>query len=112
MKSLDNDLYALRAEWSERSRRQHKWPGRSNYKTRNWSRDNLQTVLEIHKIETEQQQEDPTGLETNLEKIQEIDQMIEYEVVENILNRNPTNIVTIVIKRVILGNTVGRCNQK
>ena len=39
-----------------------------------------------------------TCLETNLETIQVIDQMIGKEMVEKILNRNPTNIVNIVIK--------------
>ena len=40
MKSLGNDLYALEAEKSERSRRQHKSPGRSSYANRTWSKDN------------------------------------------------------------------------
>ena len=74
----------------------------------------LQTILEIvlviHKIEIEGYQEDPIGLEINLETIQVIDQMIEQEMVEMIPNRNPTNIVNIVAKMVILGNIVGGCN--
>ena len=35
--------------------------------------------------------------------------MIEQDIVEMILDKNPTGIVNIVIKMVILGNTVGRC---
>ena len=63
------------------------------------------TVLEILKIETEEQQEDSMvriGLKTNLETIQ----MIRVKIVEMILNRNPTNTV---IKRGILENTVRSC---
>ena len=44
-----------------------------------------------------------------LEIIQVIDQMIQQEMVEMILDKNPSSIVNIVIKMVILGNTVGRC---
>ena len=40
LKSPENDLYASRAEKNERSRRQNKSPGRTNYRNRNWSRDN------------------------------------------------------------------------
>ena len=68
----------------------------------------LETILDIHRIETEEQEENPTGLETNVEIIQVIEQMIEQEIVEMSLNRDPINIVNIVIKMVILGNTVGR----
>ena len=64
----------------------------------------LEIVLEIHKTEILGCQEDQIGLEINLETIQVIDQMVEM-----ILNRNPTDIVNIVIKMVILGNIVGRC---
>ena len=35
--------------------------------------------------------------------------MIEQEMVEMIVNTNPTNLVNIVIKMVIIGNIVGRC---
>ena len=66
----------------------------------------LERVLDIHKIETEDQQEYPTGLELNLEKIQMIDQMIEQETVEMILTSNPTNIVNIVVGMTILESTV------
>ena len=69
----------------------------------------LEIVLEIHKTEIEECQENPIGLEINLETIQVIDQMIEQEMVEMILNINPTDIVNIVIKMVILGNIFGRC---
>ena len=54
-------------------------------------------------------QDTEIGLERSLETIQMIDHMIEQEMVEMILNRNPTDIVNIVIKMVILGNIVGRC---
>ena len=69
----------------------------------------LEIVLEIHKTEIEEHQEDLVGLETNLEKNQVIDQMIDQGIVEMILNRNPTNGMNIVIKMVILENIVGRC---
>ena len=66
----------------------------------------LETILEIHMTEIEEIQK---GLEINLEIIQVIDQMIEQEMVEIIVDKNPTGIANIVIKMVILGNTVGRC---
>ena len=69
----------------------------------------LGIVLEIHKMMIEVYQEDPEGLEVNLERFQVIDQMIEKGMIEMILNRNPTNIVNIVVKMVIRGNIVGRC---
>ena len=74
----------------------------------------LEIVLEIHKTEIGGCPEDPINLEINLgnlETIQVIDEMIEQEMVEMILNRNPTNIVNSVIKMVILGNIVGRCKS-
>ena len=40
IENLDNDLYDLRAEKNKISRRQYKSPGSSNYRNRNWSRDN------------------------------------------------------------------------
>ena len=40
LESLDNDLYALRTERDERSRREYKSPGRQTSRKRNWSRDN------------------------------------------------------------------------
>ena len=40
MNSLDNDLYALRAERNERSRREYKSPGRQKFRNINRSRDN------------------------------------------------------------------------
>ena len=70
----------------------------------------LEIVLEIHKTENEEIQEDVIGLEINLEIIQMIDKMIEQVMVEMILDKNPTGTVNIVIKMVILRNTVGRCN--
>ena len=96
--------YALRAEKSKRSRRQH------NHQVDQIKEEEtgLETFLENHKIETKEQQEDPTGLEINLEAILVIGQMIEQEMAELILNRNPTNIVNTVIKMVILGNTSRR----
>ena len=68
----------------------------------------LETVLETHKTEIEGCQEGLISLEINLEIIQVIDQMIEQEMVEMILNKNPTDIVNIVIKMVTHGNIVGR----
>ena len=59
----------------------------------------LEIVLEIHKTEIEGCQ-DLTGLEIYLETIQVIDQMTEQEMVEKILNKNPTDTVNIVIKMV------------
>ena len=69
----------------------------------------LEIFLEIHKTEIEGILEGLIGLELNLEIIQVIDQMIEQEMVEMIIGKNPTGIVNIVIKMVILGNTAGRC---
>ena len=40
LKSLDNDLYALRTERNERSRREYKSAGRQRFRNRNRSRDN------------------------------------------------------------------------
>ena len=40
LKSLDNDLYALRAERNERSRREYRSPGRQMFRNRSRSRDN------------------------------------------------------------------------
>ena len=39
LKSVDNDLYALRAERNDRPTRQYKSLGRSKYRNRNWSRN-------------------------------------------------------------------------
>ena len=50
----------------------------------------LEIVLEIHKIEIEGIQKDLIGLEINLEIILVIDQMVELEMVEMILEKNPT----------------------
>ena len=50
----------------------------------------LEIVQEIHNIEIEGYQRDPIGLEAHLKSIQVIDQIIEQEMVEIILNRNPT----------------------
>ena len=50
-------------------------------------------------------------LEINPEATQMIDQMTEQEIVEVILNRNPTNIVNILITTGIHGNTAGRCTS-
>ena len=69
----------------------------------------LEIVLEIHKIEIEWYQEDPMSIETRLETIQLIDNMIGQEMVEMTLNRHPRSTVNIVIKMVILGNIAGRC---
>ena len=40
LKSLDNDLYALRAERNERSRREYESLGRQRFRNRNRSREN------------------------------------------------------------------------
>ena len=40
LKSLDNDLYAMRTERNERTRRKYKSPGRQRFRNRNRSRDN------------------------------------------------------------------------
>ena len=40
LKSLDNDLYAMRTERNERSIREYKSPGRQRFRNRNISRDN------------------------------------------------------------------------
>ena len=69
----------------------------------------LEILLEIHRTEIEGIQEGIIGPEINLEIIQVIDQMIGQEMVEMMLDKNPTDIVNIVIMMVILGNAVGRC---
>ena len=52
----------------------------------------LEIVLEIHKTEIEGIPKGLLGLEINLEIIQVIDQMIEQEMVEMILDKNPTGL--------------------
>ena len=47
-------------------------------------------------------------LETNLETIQVIDQMIKQGKLRVILDRNQTNLVNTVMRMVILGNITGR----
>ena len=106
LKGLDNDIYDLRAEINERSRREYKSPERQTLEVKTGLETILEIVLQIHKTGIEGIQE---GLEINLEIIQVIYQMIEKEMVEMILDKNPTGIENIVIKMVILGNTVGRC---
>ena len=69
----------------------------------------LEIVLEIHKIEIEGIQKGLIGLEIKLEIILVINQMIEQEMVEMIIDKNPTGIVNIVIKMGTLGNIVGSC---
>ena len=96
MKRIDNDSYALKAEKNETSR-QYKSLGRSILEIET----GLETILKIFNIGPEELKEDPMvriGLETNLETIQVIDQMIEQERLEKFLDRNPANIVNIVIR--------------
>ena len=50
-----------------------------------------------------------TDLSTNMEKNQVTNHMIEQGNVEMILNRNPINIVNIVIRMIIHAYTAGRC---
>ena len=69
----------------------------------------LEIVLEILKTEIEGIPRELIDLEINLEIVLVIDQMIELEMVEMILDKNPTGIVNIVIKMVTLGNIAGRC---
>ena len=53
-KSLDNDLYPLRAEKNERSRRHYKSPAGPNLEIETGLNTILEIVLEIHKIEKEE----------------------------------------------------------
>ena len=108
LESLDNDLYAMRTERKERSRREHKSPGR-HLGIGTGLETTLEMVLEIHKIEIEGIPRELIGLEINLEIVLEVDEMIELEMAEIILDKNPTGIVNIVIKMVTLGNIAGRC---
>ena len=50
LKSLDNDIYALRAERNERSRREYKSPGRQTFRNRNRSRDNSRDSVTLSKM--------------------------------------------------------------
>ena len=109
LKSLDNDLYALRAERNERSRREYKSPGRQRFRNRTDLETTLEIVLEILQTEIEGMLRELIDLEINLEIILEIDQMIELDMVEKILDKNQVGIVNIVIKMVTLGNIAGRC---
>ena len=43
-RSLDNDLYGLRAEKNEKSKRQYKLQDIPNYRKRSWSRDNSKDI--------------------------------------------------------------------
>ena len=110
LNSLDIDLYFLRAERNERSRREFKYHQEDKrLEIETGLVTILEIVLEIHRTEIEGMQEGLIGLEINLGIIQVIDQMIEQDMVEMIQDKNPTAIVNIVMKMVILGNTVGRC---
>ena len=93
---MDDDLYTLRAEKNKRSRKQYQPPGMSNYRNRNWFRDRSKGQQGDQMVRR--------NLEANPENIQVIDHMIEQERLGMILSRNPTNIVNIVIRMIILGN--------
>ena len=111
LKSLDNDLYAMIAERSERPRREYKSPERQKFRNRNRSRDTSRESSRDSQDRDRRMSRRPNRsiLEINLEIIEVTDQMIEQEMVEMFLHKNPTDIVNVVIKMVILGNTVGRC---
>ena len=53
LKSIDNDLYAMRAERNERSRREYESPGRQKFRNGNRSRDISRDSSRDHKIERE-----------------------------------------------------------
>ena len=57
LKSLDNDLYAMRAEKNKRSRREYKSPGRQILEIETGLETILETVLKIYKTEIEGCQE-------------------------------------------------------
>ena len=109
LKSLDNDLYDLRAEGNERSEKNIDPQEDKCLGIEIDPGTTLEIVLEIHKTEIEGIQKGLIGLEINLEIILVIDQMIEQEMVEKIQDKNPTGIVNIVIKIITLGNIVGKC---
>ena len=75
---LDNKFYALRVEGNERSKNQYKLSGRSNYRNRNWSTDSSRDSQDRDRRPT-RRSNGKKDVETNLEIIQVIDQMIEQE---------------------------------
>ena len=77
LKSVDNDLCALRAERNERSRREYKSPGRQKFRNRNMSRDNSRDSSRDSQDRDRRIQKGLIGLEINLEIIHMIDQVIE-----------------------------------
>ena len=87
LKSLDNDLNAMRAERNERSRREYKSPEDKSLEIETGLETILEIVLEIHNTQIEECQEGVIGLEISLEIIWVIDQMIEQEMVEMILDK-------------------------
>ena len=110
--SLDNDLYALRAGRNERSRRGYKSSRRQNIRNRNMSSDNSRdssrdsqdrdrrNVRSCNRSRNKSRKN--SGDRSN-------DRNGRARIVEMILDKNPTGIVNIVIKMIILGNTAGRC---
>ena len=108
LKSLENELYALRAEKNERSRRQYKSPGRPKFRNRNYSRDNSR-VSSKDSQDRVRRVSRRSNRSRNKSRKNSDDQMIEQEMVEMILNRKLRNIVN--TKMVILGNMVGRCKS-
>ena len=109
LKALDNDMYTMRVEKIKDPEENINHQEDKSLEIETALETILEIVLKIHNTEIEGSEENQIGLETNLETIQVIDQMIEQEMVEMILNRNPTDMVNIVIKQIILGNIVGRC---
>ena len=111
LKSLDNDLYALRAEKMKDPEENINHQEDKSLEIETGLVTILEIVLEIHKAGLEGIQEGLIGLEINLEIIQVIDQMIEQEMVEMILNKNPTGIVNIVIRWSYLEVLLGDASQ-
>ena len=105
LKSLDNDLYALRAERNERSRREYRSPGRHMFRNRNRSKDNSRNSPRDSQDRDRRNSKRPNRSRNNSSDRYNDRQ----EMVEMIQDKNPTGIANIVIKMVTLGNIAGRC---
>ena len=108
LKSLNKALYALRAETYDRSRIQYESPSRSNYRNRNCSRDDSRNSFRDSQVRDRRATRRLNG--RNRSRNNSGDRSDgRAKNGRNILNRNPTKIMNIVIRIIILGNTVWRC---
>ena len=109
LKSLDNDLYAMRTERNERSRREYKSPGRQRFRNRNRSRDNSR---DSSRDSQDRDRGNSKRANRSRNKSRNNSRDRSNDRARNGRNdsrQNQTGIVNIVTKMVTLGNIVGRC---